>query len=130
MKVSSINTDYDNEYKRVGICPFCGTTQSDINISKKAGCAFCYEIFDTIAESVTEEKFGSVVYKGKVPGKAQAMVPVYKSNAITVSPLSIREAKKRLLDLAIKEERFEDAAILRDEIKEIDKRSRGEYNAE
>ena len=74
------------------------------------------------AEKYIKAKFGTTEYKGKVPGEAQALVPVYRSSAIAVSGLTLLEAKKRMLSIAVKEERFEDAAKIRDEIKELEKR--------
>ena len=125
MKYKNDNTIYNDNNK---ICPFCGALKSDIVDNKKAGCAFCYEVFAEEIELVRRRKYGEFPYKGKVPGLTQALVPVYKTSTITISSLSIKEAKKRLLDIAIKEERFEDAAVLRDEIKELENRRRAEYN--
>ena len=125
MKGKNDNTQYNDNNR---ICPFCGTVKSEMLGNIKAGCAFCYEVFSKEIELIRKRKFGDFPYTGKVPGSTQALVPVYKTSAITISSLSLKEAKKRLLDIAIKEERFEDAAVLRDEIKELENRRRAEYN--
>ena len=125
MKTKNDNVEYSENYR---ICPFCGTLKSEIIDKKNAGCAFCYEVFRNEINLVRRQKCGDFPYKGKVPGVMQALVPVYKTSAITISSLSLKESKKRLLDIAIREERYEDAAVLRDEIKELENRRRAEYN--
>ncbi|MBP3322995.1 MAG: UvrB/UvrC motif-containing protein [Clostridia bacterium] len=129
MSVKS-ESKYEKDYYKDGICPFCGTVKEDIKINKKTGCAFCFEVFSDIIEEEIKRKLGHVTYKGRVHGKNQALVPVYRNNAIAVSSLSLNEAKKRLLEIAVKEERYEDAAILRDEIKELEKRDKRDDYAE
>ena len=125
MKYKNENTYYNDNNR---ICPFCGTVKNEITENKKAGCAFCYEIFAEEIELMRKQKYGDFPYKGKVPGAMQALVPVYKTSAIAISSLSLKEAKKRLLDIAVREERFEDAAVLRDEIRELENRRRAENN--
>ena len=121
--VKNISTNFDDTQR---ICPFCGTSYNEIKSENKAGCGFCYDIFNEDIKELIDSKTVNNSYKGKIPGKAQALVPVYKSSAITISSLSLKESKKRLLDIAIREQRFEDAAILRDEIKMLENKRRAE----
>lgn len=118
---SSTNKNVKEHRRKAEFCPFCGTLLTELIETKRGGCAFCFDVFENDIENEIVRVFDEYEYKGKVPGKAQALVPVYKTSAIAVSKLSLKEAKKRLLNIAIKEERYEDAAILRDEIKELEK---------
>ena len=91
-------------------CPLCGATVQDIARTGRAGCANCYSVFDSILEPAIRRIHGDASHTGSVPGSAGAEV----------------SRKRRLQDLkhelktAIKNEAFEDAARLRDEIRDLE----------
>ena len=92
-------------------CPLCGATAQDIARTGRAGCANCYSVFDYLLEPAIRRIHGDVTHVGAVPGSAGAEV----------------NRKRRLQELrqelktAIKNEAFEDAAKLRDEIRGLEK---------
>ncbi|MDX2187370.1 MAG: UvrB/UvrC motif-containing protein [Opitutaceae bacterium] len=91
-----------------GRCPACGFAQGDFKKHGRFGCPECYETFSTMVEPMLEGMHKGTNHTGKVPARA----------------LDRRTFEKRIaelesqLDDAIRTERYEDAARLRDEIAE------------
>ncbi|WP_404422778.1 UvrB/UvrC motif-containing protein [Nibricoccus sp. IMCC34717] len=91
-----------------GRCPSCGFSQNDFKKHGRFGCPQCYETFSTLVEPMLENMHKGTSHAGKVPARA----------------LDRRALEKRIADLesqldnAIRAERYEDAARLRDEIAE------------
>lgn len=100
-------------------CPCCGATLREITKTGKVGCMQCYETFYDKLIPMIQRIHGTTVHKGKSPGKS-AMVIQNNKSGIAVSDTSELEQKKLQLKNAIEEQRFEDAAKLRDEIKELE----------
>ena len=91
-------------------CSCCGSSFNDIKRSGKAGCSNCYETFkDEILPSL-KQIHGTIKHK-------QIENPVVKTATKIEDQLEI---KKEELKKAVLEERFEDAAKLRDEIKNME----------
>lgn len=91
-------------------CSCCGSTFEDIAKSGKVGCAACYDTFyDELLPSI-QRIHGKTVHIGKLAKSAGSEVKI-KS---TLSKL------KEELSEAIKEQEFEKAAKLRDQIKELE----------
>jgi len=92
-------------------CEYCGSTFNDIVKNGKVGCANCYDKFEDKLASSIVKMHGRTKHIGKnVSYTEEAANPPYESEA---------EKLKKALKLAIEEQRFEDAAVLRDQIKEI-----------
>lgn len=100
-------------------CPGCGASFEDITRSGKIGCAECYRTFRGQLLPIIQRIHGTAQHKGKVPGSSALRVtdPNNKIVAVEETPL---EEKKRLLKQAIETQDFERAAVLRDEIKELE----------
>ena len=93
-------------------CPKCGYTFSDIVKSGKIGCADCYrKFYDKLLPSL-QRIHGKIKHTGK-----QAMVPVQRSIEPKINPIA---KLKEDLQKAIEEQNFEQAAVLRDRIKEME----------
>lgn len=98
-------------------CPACGASLQEIISSGKVGCSQCYSVFyDKLMPSI-QRIHGTALHKGKVPGKAAQLVPQVKAEMTVPKPL---DQKRALLNKAIQEQRFEDAAVIRDEIKRLE----------
>lgn len=92
-------------------CPVCGSSFSDIAHSGKMGCAECYKTFGNELMPYLKRVHGSTKHVGKVPNNAPlAVVP--KESTV--------DALKLQLSRAVAEERYEDAAKLRDKIREME----------
>lgn len=91
------------------VCDKCGFSYDDFKNSGKLGCGECYKVFHDDLSLVLKNIQGSVKHVGKVPVKNIAKVSF--ENKIARLENDLRRA--------INEEKYEDAARIRDEIKKI-----------
>ncbi len=94
-------------------CPKCGFTFRHFLNEGKLGCPQCYETFSKQLPQVLTKIQAGTKHSGKAPGKHHDNKEWMKKQI-----QSVREQ----LQLAIVEERFEDAAKLRDEIREFERK--------
>jgi protein arginine kinase activator len=88
-------------------CPHCGFTHADFKKAGRLGCAECYVTFADGLEALLKTMHKGTRHIGKVPAALQQ-----------TRDLSDRlKSLQKKLDKAVGEEDFEQAAILRDEIK-------------
>lgn len=90
-------------------CPVCGFTQADFKKAGRFGCAACYETFGEGLSGVLKTMHKGVRHTGKVPRGLK----LGRDVADRVKAL------KRQLDEAVAVENYEEAARLRDAIKQI-----------
>jgi protein arginine kinase activator len=96
-------------------CPRCGFTQADFKKSGRLGCPECYKTFAEGLEGLLKTMHKGTRHAGKVPEALRES----REQADRLKTL------QKKLDKAIKEEDFEQAAHLRDEIKQITPRGTG-----
>lgn len=107
-------------------CGNCGTTLESVRVGHQLGCSECYEVFDDIllAEMVKENRVpkravakhkNRPLHIGRAPGEKQELNPSLKL-------LALNEA----LDETLKSEDYEQAALLRDQIKELTEETKEE----
>lgn len=93
-------------------CDFCGSTYADIAKSGHVGCAHCYDVFENELLPSIRRIHGNTTHCGKNSAN---------SAEISQAPKETKKDKikklKEELDKAVKEQNFERAAELRDEIK-------------
>jgi protein arginine kinase activator len=101
-------------------CPKCGASFAEISESGKIGCAECYTFFRERLMPTVSRIHGTAKHKGKIPGTSALRIvePAGKISVIRVDQL---EKKRALLKAAIEKQDFEQAAVLRDEIREMEK---------
>lgn len=92
-------------------CPNCGLTYEDFRKVGRLGCSECYNTFRKHLSVLLKKIHGSNQHLGKTPGKV----------AKSVKPKSALEELKDRLQQAIQSEEFEEAARIRDRIKELEK---------
>ncbi len=85
-------------------CPACGFSSEDLRKIGRLGCPKCYDVFEEMLSDVIKDCQKGPRHTGKVPS---AMVSLR------------RRRLEEALDDAVKEERFEEAAKLRDQIKSL-----------
>lgn len=95
-------------------CPVCGATFSDIAKTGKVGCSECYKTFSNELMPYLKRVHGSTKHVGVVPNKAPIMVVQNEE-----TPDSLRMQLNRL----VAEEKYEEAAVIRDKIKELEGKS-------
>jgi protein arginine kinase activator len=108
---ASINPDAVGAEQGGGIgaaCPECGFTPGDFKKHGRFGCPQCYQTFSGMVSPMLENMHKGVRHAGKVPEKAL----LRRSLVERVSEL------ENALASAVREERYEDAARLRDELAE------------
>jgi len=101
--VASANEDESPDDRE---CPHCGTTAEELRVHGRLGCENCYEVFADRVSSALEQLQAGEEHRGKVAASARELVEMEKRLG------SLREA----LTAAVREERYEEAARLRDEL--------------
>lgn len=97
-------------------CPTCHMTMKDIAYKGKFGCAQCYTTFkEDIVDIVRRVQGGQFEYVGKTPVSSQHKLALKKQI----------EAKNKYLQELIEQQAFEEAAVVRDEIKALQEESEG-----
>ena len=91
-------------------CPACGMTLTELSRTSKLGCSNCYEIFDDYLDPVMKKIHGNSRHVGKLPQTADDNFK--KQHQIS----SLKEDLKA----AVGREDFEQAAVLRDNIRELE----------
>ena len=106
-------------------CDQCGYTFDDIANTGKLGCSNCYEVFESKLNPIIKKIQGANTHVGRI-GKVLDNKVIKNSENKEEKSENKTETKddkveKLQLDLkqAIQEERYEDAAKIRDEIKKI-----------
>lgn len=92
-------------------CPECGFSYPAFREKGKLGCGYCYEAFKDKLELVLKRIHGSSSHAGKFPEKIGGKVKAQHQ---------IKKLKSTLQKL-VSEERFEEAAEVRDKIKELER---------
>ena len=92
-------------------CPACGFTYQDFRKVGRLGCSECYEAFKKQLAPLLKRIHGSDRHSGKIP------VRVGK----TVKDTRNLQDLKVKMEKAIQAEEFEEAAKLRDKIRELEK---------
>lgn len=116
-------------------CPACGFTRAHLKKIGRMGCPECYHTFADDLENMLRAMHKGTRHVGKVPGRQPALTsPSPSREELRPAPISAPpppapkpvSPKKRMADLkaqierAVAEERFEDAAKLRDEIRALE----------
>ena len=88
-------------------CPHCGFTQGDFKKAGRLGCSECYVTFADGLESLLKSMHKGIKHLGKTPQSLQ------QSRDLSDKLKSLQKK----LDKAVESEDFEQAAVIRDEIK-------------
>lgn len=90
-------------------CPACGFTQADFKKTGRLGCPQCYDAFAEGLETLLKSMHKGIRHIGKFPENRK------KARDVSVQ----LKALQRKLARAIETEDFENAAVIRDQIKQI-----------
>lgn len=106
-----------NAIAGVDRCNTCGSSFNDIVRSGQAGCSDCYDKFADKLEPSVNKLHGNAKHIGKFISYTEE-----KNDEKAPEPESVNELDSLRSDLenAIREQRFEDAAVLRDKINELE----------
>jgi|SRR5690554_3863072 len=103
--------DWNPEKSQAKTCPGCGLTEQELHQNGRFGCEQCYETWAPLVEKILSRVQGRTTHTGKVPRSAGEKVKKERELG----------ELRRQLEQAVAEERFEEAAQLRDKIRELEK---------
>lgn len=92
-------------------CPNCGMSYGDFSHNGKIGCSVCYSTFADRLQQVLRRIHGANVHTGKVPLRTGGALAVRQT---------IKKMKRQLATHIAREE-YENAAKLRDEIRDMER---------
>ena len=113
-----------NEIKTLK-CNNCGYTFDDISNTGKLGCKDCYDVFEDRLDSIIKRIQGANQHVGRigkiVDSKIDSKINTNKNNEVKKEEKSESKLEQLQEELkqAVKDERYEDAARIRDEIKKL-----------
>ena len=96
-------------------CFFCGITFQEFQKHPRFGCANDYEVFKDPLENILQTIHGANTHIGKKTKKVLEKEKNFKK---------IEDLQKQL-NLAVQEERYEDAAVFRDQIALLERQKNG-----
>lgn len=102
-------------------CEKCGMTYDDFINAGKFGCENCYTVFLKRLDGVLKNIQGDSIHTGRKGKKSKKTFEKNEEIQKETKNKSKIEELKEQLNKAIKEERYEDAAKIRDEIKKNEK---------
>lgn len=110
--INDINFNYISDENNDDLikCSKCGLNFDDITKIGKVGCSECYNIFNKELNIAIKNIQGSIIHTGKFPKK---------SGTYMYNQRMIKDLKEKLKQ-KIKYEEYEEAAIIRDEIKNLE----------
>jgi len=96
-------------------CPNCGMTWEEFRKRGRFGCPEDYEVFKKPLQDLLQRMHGSLEHVGRVPGVSPEQV----ARKQLISDLG------RKLDSAVRDEDYEEAARIRDELKSLSAEAQG-----
>lgn len=119
-----VESDFTNllEDKNEIRCKGCNSTFEDIANNGKFGCPECYETFESEINSILNKIQGSNTHVGRLGKIERTQVEKISKNSKETAKEEnkIDQLKKTLKEL-VKDEKYEEAAKIRDEIKKLEK---------
>ena len=101
----------EEETATAGPCSYCGTTVDDFKRSGRLGCPHCYSTYESQLRAILRRIHGSTQHLGKV-----YVPPAGEETDRTTRLVGLR----RKLQHAVESEDFERAAVIRDQIRELE----------
>lgn len=92
-------------------CEECGLTYSQFSKIGRFGCSSCYKYFNDRLDPLFKRVHGNTVHVGKIPKRAGSHIQLKRK---------LDDLRRELQQRIIQEE-FEEAAALRDQIRELEK---------
>ena len=111
---------YLNEVKNTQ-CNSCGSSFDDIVNTGRFGCPNCYETFEDKMDPILKRLQGANRHVGRLGKISDNQIKQTKPKEKAEEPKSEKEKLEEQLKQAIQEERYEEAAKIRDEMKKLEK---------
>src|SRR5688500_7247596 len=94
-------------------CPGCGLTPTEFRAKGRLGCPRCYETFRTELVPLLQRIHEAASHTGRLPALEASPPPVADERSLT-------DVRRKLED-AVRGERYEEAARLRDELRRLER---------
>ena len=108
-------------------CNNCNLSYDDFKKVGRLGCSQCYESFSRYLNPLLRKIHGATLHTGKTPfGVSAEKKPRVRTARVVKTVVKTKDGLQDLkekLHLAIKQENFEEAATLRDKIRDLEKKS-------
>ncbi len=129
--LSFLNVDEAGEIVDSHHCKRCGTTFVDYKKTGKLGCPECYRYIKSALDPVIANYHGEKKHIGKMPSnfiemKSTGKIFLETTTRVAEKTETLTELEKKL-DLAVKDERYEEAAVFRDKIKKYKQNEPDQY---
>jgi len=98
------------------VCPGCKMTAAEFKVRGRLGCPRCYEVFRSAIIPLLERVHDATTHRGRFPGRTSK----------EISPPVNQAELRRKLGRAIKDERYEEAALLRDQLRKAQAKTQSE----
>ena len=138
MDFTSFLGDFFNDYAESSLlpsfsidnvkCKTCGMSYNDFIDTGMFGCSDCYDTFSGPIDSLLKNLHGTAKHIGRGAKNVNELLNKKNSKSASKNNENSKDEKsskledlQKELDKAIKEERYEDAAKIRDKIKEMNK---------
>jgi len=95
------------------VCPDCGMTNQEFRLKGRFGCVGCYDVFEESLVALLEKVHGATQYVGPEPVSAEG------SRTAAAMEQELVDLRRRMNRL-VKNENYEEAAHLRDQIVELE----------
>jgi protein arginine kinase activator len=100
--------------QRAEACPGCGMSTADFRSKGRLGCPRCYEVFRTDLMPLLQRIHEAQTHRGRLPGRT------IQSPAAAAEDRALTDLRRRLED-AVRGERYEEAARLRDDLRRAER---------
>jgi len=110
--IKDSSKDSDKIFAKIDKCSKCGMLYDEFKKAGRLGCDNCYKVFEKKLIPILDTIHKHTRHKGKVP-------KAFREKFSRIE--KIRELNKKLKE-AVENEEFELAAVLRDKIKEINRK--------
>ncbi len=123
--LSFLDINEMEDYPDGAACASCGVTFMDYSREGRLGCPDCYDSLGHSLVSVIAGYHGATMHTGKHPDNRDTTSPgaaTGTTRAISLKKTS--EEYRRMLEGAVIEERYEEAAVLRDRIRDLESRDK------
>lgn len=103
-------------------CPGCGMTSREFKQKGRLGCARCYEAFRADLVPLLQRVHEAASHRGRLPATAPPPAAPAAADAVPGSAGQEQLAElRRRLEEAVRSERYEEAARLRDDLRRAEK---------
>lgn len=96
-------------------CGTCGLTYTQFSQAGRFGCADCYKHFQSRLDPLMRKVHGSTTHAGKVPQRTGGKIKTRRE----------LDKLRQQLQTAVQLEKFEEAAVLRDKIRDLEQQLGG-----